>query len=82
MISAAKAGYRAITPDYRGYGLSQIPSEAQKTTFNDLIDDLLAILDFFGIPKVAFSSYFAVLLLICILKSFLVSNRIFTYLQC
>ncbi|KAF5194401.1 Bifunctional epoxide hydrolase [Thalictrum thalictroides] len=52
MIAVAKAGYRAIAPDYRGYGLSEIPSEPEKTTFKDLIDDLLAILDLLSIPKV------------------------------
>ncbi|KAF5183534.1 Bifunctional epoxide hydrolase [Thalictrum thalictroides] len=52
MIALADAGYRAIAPDYRGYGLSEVPSEPEKATFKDLIDDLLAILDFFSIPKV------------------------------
>lgn len=27
MLAVSKAGYRAIAPDFRGYGLSQIPSE-------------------------------------------------------
>ncbi|PIA28352.1 hypothetical protein AQUCO_07100018v1 [Aquilegia coerulea] len=52
MIALADAGYRAIAPDYRGYGLSEVPSEPEKTTFKDLLDDLLAILDLFSIPKV------------------------------
>lgn len=53
MIAAAKAGYRAIAPDFRGYGLSQIPSEPEKTTFKDLDDDILGILDHLEISKVA-----------------------------
>ncbi|KVG43318.1 Epoxide hydrolase-like protein [Cynara cardunculus var. scolymus] len=31
MIAVANAGYRAIAPDYRGYGLSDIPAEPEKT---------------------------------------------------
>ncbi|KAL7000365.1 hypothetical protein U1Q18_001514 [Sarracenia purpurea var. burkii] len=52
MVAVAGAGFRAIAPDYRGYGLSQQPPEPEKTTFRDLVDDLLALLDLFGIPKV------------------------------
>ncbi|KAL5704558.1 microsomal epoxide hydrolase [Ranunculus cassubicifolius] len=51
MIAVANAGYRVITPDFRGYGLSEIPSEPEKTTFQDLVEDLLAILEFFSMPK-------------------------------
>ncbi|PIA25894.1 hypothetical protein AQUCO_10400004v1 [Aquilegia coerulea] len=51
MIAVANAGYRAIAPDIRGYGLSEVPSEPEKTTFKDLTDDVLAILDFYGVPK-------------------------------
>ncbi|KAL5715611.1 microsomal epoxide hydrolase [Ranunculus cassubicifolius] len=51
MIAVANSGYRALAPDYRGYGLSQIPSQPQNTSFKHLIDDLLAILDHFCIPK-------------------------------
>lgn len=52
MICLAKAGFRAIAPDYRGYGLSDPPPVPEKTTFGDLISDLLAILDFLEITKV------------------------------
>ncbi|KAF5205929.1 Bifunctional epoxide hydrolase [Thalictrum thalictroides] len=51
MIAVANAGFRAIAPDCRGYGLSEHPPEPEKTTFNNLVDDLLALLDFFNIPK-------------------------------
>ncbi|KAF9608346.1 hypothetical protein IFM89_009281 [Coptis chinensis] len=51
MIAVANAGYRALAPDFRGYGLSEVPSEPEKATYRDLIDDLLAILDSFGISK-------------------------------
>uniref|UniRef100_A0A5B6Z1G4 Putative bifunctional epoxide hydrolase 2-like n=1 Tax=Davidia involucrata TaxID=16924 RepID=A0A5B6Z1G4_DAVIN len=52
MITAANAGYRAIAPDFRGYGLSDPPSEPEKTSFSDLLSDLLGILDSLSIPKV------------------------------
>ncbi|KAL2473266.1 alpha/beta-hydrolase superfamily protein [Forsythia ovata] len=52
MIAVAKAGFRAIAPDYRGYGLSDPPPQPEKTTFLDLLSDLLAILDALKISKV------------------------------
>lgn len=52
MIAVANAGFRAIAPDYRGYGLSDPPPEPEKALFDDLLGDLLAILDVLGIPEV------------------------------
>ncbi|OVA00552.1 Alpha/beta hydrolase fold-1 [Macleaya cordata] len=52
MIAAANAGFHAIASDSRGYGLSEQPSEPEKTIFNDLVEDLLVILDSFNISKV------------------------------
>lgn len=52
MIALAEAGFRAIAPDSRGYGLSDQPQEPEKTTFKDLVDDLHHILDSLNIPKV------------------------------
>ncbi|XVE51302.1 hypothetical protein DITRI_Ditri02bG0029300 [Diplodiscus trichospermus] len=52
MVAVADAGFRAITPDYRGYGLSDIPSEPEKTTFSDITADIVAILDHLGVNKV------------------------------
>ncbi|KAF6141461.1 hypothetical protein GIB67_021277 [Kingdonia uniflora] len=52
MTAVANAGFRAIAPDFRGYGLSEQPLEPEKSTFKDLVDDLLAILDSFHISKV------------------------------
>ncbi|KAM0950139.1 putative alpha/beta hydrolase-1, epoxide hydrolase [Dioscorea sansibarensis] len=51
MVAVAAAGFRAIAPDFRGYGLSDQPSEPEKATWKDLTDDLLAILDYLSIPK-------------------------------
>ncbi|XP_059438572.1 uncharacterized protein LOC132171305 [Corylus avellana] len=52
MIAVANAGFRAIAPDYRGYGLSDPPPEPEKASFHDFLGDLLGILDALGIPKV------------------------------
>nr|XP_016496928.1 PREDICTED: bifunctional epoxide hydrolase 2-like isoform X1 [Nicotiana tabacum] len=51
MIAMAKAGFRAIAFDYRGYGLSEQPTEPEKTTFLDFDNDLLELLDALNIPK-------------------------------
>ncbi|RZC50940.1 hypothetical protein C5167_019371 [Papaver somniferum] len=51
MIAVAKAGYRAIAPDFRDYGLSEIPQEPEKASFSDLIKDLLIIVDSLSISK-------------------------------
>ncbi|XP_073057107.1 epoxide hydrolase 2-like [Primulina eburnea] len=45
MIAVAKAGFRAVAFDYRGYGLSEPPPEPEKASFLDLLADLLALLD-------------------------------------
>ncbi|XP_060194790.1 uncharacterized protein LOC132623993 [Lycium barbarum] len=52
MIAVAKAGYRAIAPDFRGYGLSDQPPQPEKTTFLDFTNDTLALLDALNISKV------------------------------
>lgn len=52
MIALARAGYRAIAPDFRGYGLSDSASEPEKTTFTDYVNDTAALLNSLGISKV------------------------------
>ncbi|XP_071738850.1 epoxide hydrolase 3-like [Rutidosis leptorrhynchoides] len=52
MIALANAGYRAIAPDSRGYGLSDPPPETYKFRFSDMSDDLLGIVDSLGIDKI------------------------------
>ncbi|KAL0362389.1 UNVERIFIED_CONTAM: AB hydrolase superfamily protein YfhM [Sesamum calycinum] len=51
MTAVASAGFRAIAPDFRGYGLSEQPPQPEKTTFRDLVDDLLVMLDTLHIQK-------------------------------
>ena len=54
MMAVANAGFRAIAPDYRGYGLSDPPPEPAKASFTDFLTDLLGILDALQLPKVLF----------------------------
>uniref|UniRef100_A0A0E0IUQ7 AB hydrolase-1 domain-containing protein n=1 Tax=Oryza nivara TaxID=4536 RepID=A0A0E0IUQ7_ORYNI len=51
MLAVAAAGYRAVAPDWRGYGLSDQPPEPEAAEYDDLIEDLLAILDALAVPK-------------------------------
>lgn len=51
MVAAAAAGYRAISPDLRGYGFSDPHPQPQNASFDDFVQDTLAILDFLHIPK-------------------------------
>ncbi|KAL5540812.1 hypothetical protein UlMin_017156 [Ulmus minor] len=51
MMAISKAGYRAIAPDLRAYGLSEPNPEPEKASFDDFVQDTLAILDFLNIEK-------------------------------
>lgn len=51
MVAAAAAGYRAISPDLRGYGLSDPHPRPENATFEDFAEDILGILDFLQISK-------------------------------
>ncbi|KAL8192490.1 hypothetical protein R6Q57_027675 [Mikania cordata] len=52
MIAVADAGFRAISLDCRGYGLSDPPPVTEKFAFSDISEDLLAIIDSLGIDKI------------------------------
>ncbi|KAK9706688.1 hypothetical protein RND81_07G144900 [Saponaria officinalis] len=51
MVGLANAGYRAVAPDFRGYGLSDKPTSPETTSFLDLVHDLLGLLDHLHISK-------------------------------
>ncbi|KAL6641258.1 hypothetical protein ACP70R_019439 [Stipagrostis hirtigluma subsp. patula] len=51
MLAVAAAGYRAVAPDWRGYGLSDQPPEHEEASWDDLVADVLAILDALSVPK-------------------------------
>ncbi|KAK1364835.1 Alpha/Beta hydrolase fold containing protein [Heracleum sosnowskyi] len=52
MTCVAEAGYRAIAIDFRGYGLSDPKAEPEKTTYADILSDLLVLLDALCLDKV------------------------------
>ncbi|KAI7736253.1 hypothetical protein M8C21_022703 [Ambrosia artemisiifolia] len=52
MIAVAGAGFRAISLDCRGYGLSDPPPNLDTFGFNDIVNDILAIIDSLAIDKI------------------------------
>ncbi|CAN6333785.1 unnamed protein product [Urochloa humidicola] len=52
MAAAVAAGFRAIAPDFPGYGLSEPPSDLAQASWEGLMESLLAILDSLAISKV------------------------------
>ncbi|KAF2303365.1 hypothetical protein GH714_017419 [Hevea brasiliensis] len=51
MLAVANAGYHAIAPDLRGYGLSEHHRGPEKASFNDFVEDTICILEYFQIEK-------------------------------
>lgn len=45
VAALAAAGYRAVAPDLRGYGGSEVPSDEAAYTSLDVVGDLVALLD-------------------------------------
>ncbi|ETN82862.1 hydrolase, alpha/beta domain protein [Necator americanus] len=48
MAALAHAGFRAMAPDLRGYGLSECPTAAGQYTTWDVVGDLVALVDILG----------------------------------
>ena len=53
----ASAGYHAIAPDQRGYGLSERPEAIDAYTIAHLCNDLVGLLDAIGIKKAVFCGH-------------------------
>ncbi|KAL6623134.1 hypothetical protein ACP70R_033013 [Stipagrostis hirtigluma subsp. patula] len=52
MLAVAAAGYHAVAPDCRGYGLSdQPPENEEEASWDDLVADVLGILDTLSVAK-------------------------------
>jgi pimeloyl-ACP methyl ester carboxylesterase len=55
--AVAAAGFRAIAPDQRGYGITDAPEGAENYTIKHLCDDLAGMLDAMGIEKAVFCGH-------------------------
>lgn len=53
----AAAGYRAIAPDQRGYGGSGKPQGVAEYTVQKLIDDVLGLMQAYGVEKCLFAGH-------------------------
>ena len=53
----AKAGYHALAPDQRGYGLTERPEKIDQYTIKHLCGDLVGLLDAKGIEKAVFCGH-------------------------
>lgn len=47
----AAAGYRAVAPDMRGYGMSSAPADPAEYTLNKLAADMVGVLDALGVSQ-------------------------------
>ncbi|XP_012569533.1 epoxide hydrolase 1-like [Cicer arietinum] len=45
-------GYRAVAPDLRGYGDTEVPSSISNYTIFDLVGDIVGVIDALGVDKV------------------------------
>ncbi len=52
IMALAAKGYRVIAPDQRGYNLSSAPKDVSAYGLEDLSQDVISILDHYGIEKV------------------------------
>lgn len=57
MVAVANAGFRAIAPDFRGYGLSDSPPEPEKASYDDFVNDIASLLHSLSISKVGIFIY-------------------------
>jgi pimeloyl-ACP methyl ester carboxylesterase len=53
----ARAGFRAIAPDQRGYGRSDKPAPVEEYDIRHLADDLVGMLDALGVEKAVFCGH-------------------------
>lgn len=53
----SEAGYRAIAPDQRGYGLTDRPDDVRTYDIKHLCDDMAGMLDALGIDKAVFCGH-------------------------
>lgn len=52
MAALAEAGFRAVAPDQRGYGQTDVPDAVEDYTFLHLVGDIVGLLDALGEQQV------------------------------
>jgi pimeloyl-ACP methyl ester carboxylesterase len=57
LAALAKAGFRAVAPDLRGYGRSDRPEEVEKYTILDDIGDILGLVDALGAQQAVIAGH-------------------------
>ncbi|WP_226648253.1 alpha/beta fold hydrolase [Microbulbifer variabilis] len=55
--ATAKAGFNAIAPDLRGFGLSDSPKEISAYSITEVCDDLTGMMDYLGLKKAVFCGH-------------------------
>jgi pimeloyl-ACP methyl ester carboxylesterase len=53
----ARAGFRAVAPDLRGYGRSDRPEEVDKYTLLHYVGDIVGLLDAFGVEQAVIAGH-------------------------
>ena len=53
----AEAGFRAVAPDMRGYGLTDRPEAIDQYTLLHLIGDMVGLLDAFGVEQAVIAGH-------------------------
>jgi pimeloyl-ACP methyl ester carboxylesterase len=60
MVALAANGYRAIAPDLRGYGDTDVPADLPAYTVFHIVGDLLGLLDHLELPRVSLALFASV----------------------
>lgn len=55
LSALAAAGFHAVAPDLRGYGLTDAPEEIERYTLIDLVGDMVALVDALGVENAVIS---------------------------
>ena len=56
MAALAANGYRAIAPDLRGYGDTDVPADPAAYTIFHIVGDLIGLLDHLELPRVSLAT--------------------------
>lgn len=58
MAALAANGYRAIAPDLRGFGDTDVPTDPAAYTVFHIIGDLIGLLDHLELPRVSLAYFY------------------------